>query len=62
MQSQSKEILSLIESAIKKGNTDIESFAPSLLSKIKKIVTQEKLIEIARSNLSEKNIYFIRHT
>ena len=61
MQSQSKEILSLIESSIKKGNTDIKSFASSLLSKIKKIVTQEKLIEIVRSNLSEKNIYFIRH-
>jgi len=61
MQSQSKEILSLIESSIKKGNRDIESFASSLLSKIKKIVTQEKLIEIVRNNLSEKNIYFIRH-
>jgi broad specificity phosphatase PhoE len=61
MEKQSKEILSIIESEIKKGNSDIESFASSLISKIKKIITKEKLIELVDSNLSEKNIYFIRH-
>ena len=61
MEKQSKEILLLIESEIKKGNADIESFASNLLSKIKNIVTKQKLIEIVETNLSEKNIYFIRH-
>ena len=61
MESKSKEILSLIESSIKQGNADIKPFALNLLSNIKKIVSLEKLKEIAEDNLSEKNIYFIRH-
>ena len=61
MESKSKEILSLIESSIKQGNADIKSFALNLLSNLKKIISLEKLKEIAEDNLSEKNIYFIRH-
>ena len=61
MESKSKEILSLIESSIKQGNADIKSFALNLLSNLKKIISLEKLKEIAQDNLSEKNIYFIRH-
>ena len=61
MESQSKEILSLIESSIKKGNADIKSFALNLISNLKKIISLEKLKEIVENNLSEKNIYFIRH-
>ena len=61
MESKSKEILSLIESSIKQGNADIKSFALNLLSNLKKIISFEKLKEIAEDNLSEKNIYFIRH-
>ena len=61
MESKSKEILSLIESSIKQGNADIKSFTVNLLSNLKKIISFEKLKEIAEDNLSEKNIYFIRH-
>ena len=61
MENKSTEILSIIESSIKQGNKDIKSFASNLISKLKKIITPEKLIELADENLSKKNIYFIRH-
>ena len=61
MENKSNEILSLIESSIKKGNADIESFYLNLISNLKKIIEPKKLIEMAENNLSQKNIYFIRH-
>ena len=61
MDNKSNEILSLIESSIIQGNADIELFYSNLLSKLSKIVDPKKLIEIAENNLSQKNIYFIRH-
>ena len=61
MESKSKEIITLIETTIKKGNADIKTFALNLISELKKIITLEKLKELIEDNLSEKNIYFIRH-
>ena len=61
MENKSKEILSLMESSIKQGNKDINSFASNLISKLKKIIPPKKLIELVDENLSKKNIYFIRH-
>ncbi len=60
-ENQEKEILSLIESSIKKGNADINSFNRNLFSNIKKIDKLQKIKNIVEKNLLEKNIYFIRH-
>ena len=61
MKDKSDEILSLVESSIKQGDADIESFYLNLISKIEKVISLKKLIEIIENNLSKKNIYFIRH-
>ena len=58
---QSKEVLSLIETSIKKGNADIVNFGSNLLSELKKINNKKELKELIKDNLSQKNIYFIRH-
>lgn len=58
---QSKEVLSLIETSIKKGNADIVHFGSNLLSELKKINNKKELKELIKDNLSQKNIYFIRH-
>jgi hypothetical protein len=42
---QSKEVLSLIETSIKKGNADIVHFGSNLLSELKKINNKEELTE-----------------
>ena len=60
-ENKEKDILSLIESSIKNGNADIESFNTKLLSNIKKIDKLQNIKNIIEKNLSEKNIYFIRH-
>ena len=57
----SLEILSFIETSIKKGNSDIESFALNLMSELISIGSKQKLIDLIKENLSQKNIYFIRH-
>ena len=56
-----KEIISLIETSIKKGNNNIKLFTLNLLSDIKKILSIEDLKTIIEKRLSEKNLYFIRH-
>ena len=61
MKDKSDEILSLVESSIKQGNANIESFYLNLISKIEKVISLKKLMEIVENNLSKKNIYFIRH-
>jgi len=61
MENKSNEILYMIESSIKKGNANIESFYSNLISNLKKIIEPKKLIELSEENLSQKNIYFIRH-
>jgi broad specificity phosphatase PhoE len=61
MENKSNEILYMIESSIKKGNANIESFYSNLISNLKKIIEPQKLIELSEENLSQKNIYFIRH-
>lgn len=61
MENNLVEILPLIESSIKKGNENIESFASTLLSNLKKIASPKQILKIAEDNLSKKNIYFIRH-
>ena len=58
---QSKEVLSLIETSIKKGNADIVNFGSNLLSELKKINNKKELKELIKDNLSQKNIYFVRH-
>ena len=60
-ENQEKDILSLIESSIKKGNENIKSFNSKLLSNLKKIDKLQNIKNIVEKNLSEKNIYFIRH-
>ena len=60
-ENQEKDILSLMESSIKKGNENIRSFNSKLLSNIKKIDKLQNIKNIVEKNLSEKNIYFIRH-
>lgn len=42
---QSKEVLSLIETSIKKGNADIVHFGSNWLSELKKINNKEELTE-----------------
>ena len=61
MENKSNEILYMIESSIKKGNANIESFYSNLISNLTNIIEPKKLIELAENNLSQKNIYFIRH-
>ena len=61
MENKSNEILYMIESSIKKGNANIESFYSNLISNLTNIIEPKKLIELADENLSKKNIYFIRH-
>lgn len=58
---ESQKILALIESSIKKGNENIESFASNLLSNLESIDSKKNLIKFANEKLSKKNIYFIRH-
>ena len=60
-ENKEKDILSLIESSIKKGNADIESFDDDLHSNLKKIDKIKNIRKIAKKNLAEKNIYFLRH-
>ena len=54
-------ILSLIETSIKKGNTDVKKFALNLIKNINKLISQEDFQNLLEKNLSEKKIYFIRH-
>ena len=58
---QSQKILPLIESSIKKGNSNIESFSKNLLSNLLSNYNKENLIKYAIEKLSKKNIYYIRH-
>ena len=60
-ENKEKDILSLIESSIKAGNADIESFNTNLMANLKKIDKIKNIKNIIKKNLSEKNIYFIRH-
>jgi len=55
------DILSLIESSIKKGNKNIKLFKETLIANIKEKCSSEVLKEIIKKRLSEKKIYFIRH-
>lgn len=55
------EILNLIESSIKKGNKDIESFFITLHSDLEKIISIKNLKKMIKNRIKEKNIYFIRH-
>jgi broad specificity phosphatase PhoE len=55
------EILNLIESSIKKGNKDIESFFIALHSNLSKIISIKNLKKMIKKRIIEKNIYFIRH-
>ncbi len=55
------EILNLIESSIKKGNKDIESFFITLHSNLEKIISIKDLKRMIKTRIIEKNIYFIRH-
>lgn len=61
MNKEELEILTLIESYIKKGNENIELFTLNLLKDLRKIISNDKLKDIIKQKLSEKNIYFIRH-
>lgn len=61
MNKEEEEILSLIESHIKKGNANIAQFTLNLLKELKKIISTDKLKSIIEKRLSEKKIYFIRH-
>ena len=61
IENKSEAILSLIESSIKNGNQNIGLFASNLITNLKKIASIEEIKKIAEDNLSEKNIYFIRH-
>ena len=55
------QLLSLIETSIKKGNADIKAFSLNLISNIKKIISLENFKTLLEKNLSDKKIYFIRH-
>ena len=55
------QILNLIESSIKKGNTNLGKFSSTLLSNLKKIIPEKNLKDLIKTRLSEKNIYFVRH-
>ena len=56
-----KEIISLIESSIKKGNDNIISFTINLTTDLRKIISKDNLAKIIAKRLSKKNIYFLRH-
>ena len=56
-----KEILTLIETLIKKGNANIKIFASNLISNLKINNTFDNLKIIIEKKLNSKNIYFIRH-
>ena len=56
-----KEIISLIESSIKKGNDNIISFTKNLITNLRKIISKDNLAKIIAQRLSKKNIYFLRH-
>lgn len=56
-----KDIFSLIESSIKRGNADINSFAANLILNLRKIISNDNLKNIIIRRLFEKNIYFLRH-
>ena len=58
---QEDQILYLIESSIKKGNTGLLKFVSTLLSNLKKIIPIENLKDLVKTRLSKKNIYFVRH-
>ena len=58
MKNKSDEILSSIESSIKQGNANIDSFYLNLISKLEKIISPKELIEIVKNNLSKK-IYIL---
>ena len=61
METIESNILGLIESLIKKGNSNIRLFAENLLCKLKEICSYKDLRNIVEKRLFEKNIYFIRH-
>lgn len=61
MNKEETEILSLIESHIKKGNENLIEFAINLITNLKKIISIDNLMYIIKEKLQEKNIYFIRH-
>jgi broad specificity phosphatase PhoE len=61
MTEKETEILNLIESSIKKGNKDIESFFIALHSSITKIISIKNLKKMIKKRIIGKNIYFIRH-
>ena len=56
-----KDILFLIESSIKKGNTNIKLFKENLIANLQKNYSNNDLNNIIQKKLFEKNIYFIRH-
>lgn len=56
-----KDILSLIETSIKKGNENINLFALNLITNLKKITSTENLEDIISKRIANKNIYFLRH-
>ena len=56
------DIISLIESSIKKGNANINSFATNLIINLRKIISKDDLKNIIKNRISKKNIYFIRHS
>ena len=55
------DILLLIETSIKKGNTNIVLFKETLLSNLHKKYSNNSLKNIIQKKLFEKNIYFLRH-
>ena len=57
-----KKILNIIESSILKGNADITKFGNNLVSNLKKIIDFDNIKKIILKRLSEKEIYFIRHS
>ena len=59
--SKEEEILSLIESSIKKGNDNIISFSINLINNLRKIISNDNLANIIAQRLSKKNFYFLRH-
>lgn len=56
-----KEVISLIETYIKKGNANIELFTINLITNLRKLISNEELKVIIEKRLLQKKIYFIRH-
>lgn len=56
-----KEVISLIETYIKKGNANIELFTINLITNLRKLISNEELKAIIEKRLLQKKIYFIRH-